>query len=171
MQSVLRAFFGYFFLVFIVRIVGRRPGRQLTPFEFVLVFFIGGLALTAMVGDERSFTSAACQIVAIALAHYAMTWARAKSKTIARLVDGTPLILMETDAKTGPVWRAETMVKMRIQDADVLFSARDHGLKTLQEVDTAILERNGDISVLPSDGGRSDGESTAQAHAAKADAA
>jgi uncharacterized membrane protein YcaP (DUF421 family) len=63
------------------------------------------------------------------------------------------------------------MVKMRIQDGDVMFSARDHGLKTLQDVDRAILERNGDISVLPSDGGGSDGQSNAQGRAAEADAA
>ena len=54
MTAVLRAFFGYFFLVLIVRIVGQHPGKQMTPFEFVLVFFIGGLALTAIVGDEGS---------------------------------------------------------------------------------------------------------------------
>ncbi len=150
MQAIFRAFFGYFFLVLIVRVVGRRPGRQLTPFEFVLVFFIGGLALTAMVGDEKSLTNATCQIVAIALAHYTMAWARAKSRILARLLDGTPLILMETDAMGRRVWRTETMARMRIQDTDVMFSGRDHGLKTLQDIECAILERNGDISVMPS---------------------
>ena len=65
MAAVARAFVGYFFLVFIVRIVGRRPGKQMTPFEFVLIFFIGGLALTAMVGDEVSFTNAICQIALV----------------------------------------------------------------------------------------------------------
>lgn len=172
MQAVLRAFFGYFFLVFIVRIVGRRPGRQLTPFEFVLVFFIGGLALTAIVGDERSITSATCQIMAMALAHYAMTWARAKSKTFARLVDGTPLILMETNVQGERVWRVETMTQMRIQDSDVMFSARDHGFQTLQDLDSAVLERNGDISVLPCvDNESSDRHSDAQGLPRKADAA
>jgi uncharacterized membrane protein YcaP (DUF421 family) len=60
MAAVLRAFFGYIFLLMVVRIVGRRPGKQTTPFEFVLVFFIGCLALTAIVGDEVSFTNAIC---------------------------------------------------------------------------------------------------------------
>lgn len=150
MQAVFRAFFGYLFLVLIVRIVGRRPGRQMTPFEFVLVFFIGGLALTAIVGDERSFTDAACQILAVALAHHVVAWARTKSRAIARLLDGTPLILMETALDGRRLWRTDTMHKMRIQDTDVMFSARDHGLKTLEFIETAVLERNGDISVLPS---------------------
>ena len=61
LATVLRALFGYFFLVFVVRIVGRRPGKQLTPFEFVLIFFLGGLALTGMVANEVSLTNAICQ--------------------------------------------------------------------------------------------------------------
>ncbi len=168
MQAVLRAFVGYFFLVLIMRVVGRRPGRQLTPFEFVLVFFIGGLALTAMVGDERSFTDAACQILAVALAHQTVAWARAKSNTVARLLDGTPLILMETDADGRRLWRTNTMVKMQVQDTDVMFAGRDHGLKTLQDIDTAVLERNGEISVLSPD---PEGSSPGQRRACEADTA
>jgi uncharacterized membrane protein YcaP (DUF421 family) len=143
MEAALRAFFGYLFLVFVVRIVGRRPGKQLTPFEFVLIFFIGGLALTAIVGDERSFTDAACQIFAIGLSHYTLSWSRSKSRWLARLVDGTPLILLEHGQ-----WRAHTLHKMRIQDEDVMFSARDHGIKTLDDIGMAVLERNGDISIV-----------------------
>ena len=144
MAAVLRAFFGYLFLVVIVRIVGRRPGKQMTPFEFVLIFFIGGLALTAIVGDEVSFTNALCQIITMGFAHYSIAWARSKSQRFARLVDGTPLILLENQE-----WRANTLQHMRIQDDDVIASARDSGIKTLQGIDRAVLERNGEISVSP----------------------
>jgi uncharacterized membrane protein YcaP (DUF421 family) len=142
MVAVFRAFFGYFFLVLIVRIVGRRPGKQMTPFEFVLIFFIGGLALTAIVGDEVSFTNGICEIVTMGLAHYTLAWARSKSPHLARLVDGTPLILLENHN-----WRVNTLQHMRIQDDDVIASARDSGIPTLQEIDRAVLERNGEISV------------------------
>jgi uncharacterized membrane protein YcaP (DUF421 family) len=142
MQGVIRAFLGYLFLLLIVRIVGRRPGKQLTPFEFVLIFFIGGLALTGIVGDERSFTNATCQIITLALVHYAVSWGRSKSSRFARLIDGTPLTLL----KEGR-WQISTMKQMRIADDDVMFAARDRGIKTLQEIDSAVLERNGDISV------------------------
>jgi uncharacterized membrane protein YcaP (DUF421 family) len=142
MAAVLRAFFGYFFLIFIVRIVGRRPGKQLTPFEFVLVFFMGGLALTGMVGKEMSFTNAILQIIAIALAHYLVAWARSKSSRFARLTDGTPLILLEDGE-----WRTETLKKMGVQDNDVMAAARESGVKTLEDIEIAILERNGEISI------------------------
>jgi uncharacterized membrane protein YcaP (DUF421 family) len=142
MAAVLRASFGYFFLVFVVRIVGRRPGKQLTPFEFVLVFFMGGLALTAMVGNEVSFTNAICQIMAIGLAHYLLAWFRSKSSRFARLTDGTPLILLEDGQ-----WRVNTLKHMGVQDDDVMASARDSSVKNLEAIDVAILERNGEISI------------------------
>jgi uncharacterized membrane protein YcaP (DUF421 family) len=144
MAAALRAFFGYLFLIFVVRVVGRRPGKQLTPFEFVLIFFMGGLALTAIVGDEASFTNALCQIVAIGVAHSAVSWLRWRSPRMARLFDGTPLLLLENGQ-----WRARTLAHMRIQDDDVMASARDSGLSTLAEIDTAVLERNAEISVAP----------------------
>jgi len=146
MAAALRAFFGYFFLVFIVRIVGRRPGKQLTPFEFVLIFFIGGLALTAMVGPEASFTNAIIQIIAIGLAHYLIAYLRSRSRWLARLFDGTALVLLEDHQ-----WRSDTLARMGIQDDDVMASARDQGIKSLAEIDVAILERNGEISVAKVD--------------------
>jgi uncharacterized membrane protein YcaP (DUF421 family) len=115
----------------------------MTPFEFVLIFFIGGLALTAIVGDEVSFTNALCQIITMGLAHYSIAWARSKSQRFARLVDGTPLILLEQHQ-----WRADTLRHKRIQDDDVIASARESGIKTLQDIDQAVLERNGEISTI-----------------------
>jgi hypothetical protein len=66
------------------------------------------LGLTAIVGDECSFINAVCRIVALA----AVTWARARSERLARVV-------------------------------------RDHAYKTLQHIDSAIPEPNGEISVVP----------------------
>jgi uncharacterized membrane protein YcaP (DUF421 family) len=142
--AILRALWGYFFLVFISRIVGRRPGKQLTPFEFVLIFFLGGLTLTGMVGPQASSTNAVTEILTVACGHTFLVWLRTKSSRVARLLDGTPLILLE-----GKTWRSRTMRKMRITPDDVMAMARDQGLKTLHDIDTATLERNGEISIIP----------------------
>ncbi len=144
LMTVLRAAFGYFFLIFVVRIVGRRPGKQLTPFEFVLVFYLGGLTLTGMVGAEESLINAFCQILTIALCHYLISAARQRSPRVGRILDGTPLLLMQNKQ-----WRADTLSRMGVQDDDVMAMARDQGLKTLDEIDTATLERNGEVSIIP----------------------
>jgi uncharacterized membrane protein YcaP (DUF421 family) len=143
MAAVFRAIFAYLFLVFIVRTVGRRPGKQMTPFEYVLIFFIGGLALTAVIGDDRSITNAFCAVMAVALTHFAIAKLRQISPMFGLIADGTPSILLEHGA-----WHPETMRKMRIQDDDVMAAARDKGIRTLEQIEYAILERNGEISII-----------------------
>lgn len=144
--AVLRALWGFLFLIFIARIAGRRPGKQYTPFEYVLVFFLGGLTLTGMVGPEASSINAVTQILTVAVAHAALVWLRSKYAGVRKLVDGVPLILLE-----GQTWRSRTMRKMRMAPEDVMYVARDNGLKNLSEIHTATLERNGEISIVPAE--------------------
>ncbi len=145
MSAIYRAIFGYLFLVFIVRVAGRRPGKQMSPFEFVLIFFIGGLTLTFMVADDRSLTNAFCQIATVALLHYAIVILRRRSSSFAKAVDGTPLVLL-SDGR----WHTDTLRQMRILDEDVMTAARDKGMSSLDNVKYAILERNGEISIIES---------------------
>jgi uncharacterized membrane protein YcaP (DUF421 family) len=142
--TVLRAAFGYLFLVFIVRIVGRRPGKQLTPFEFVLIFYLGGLSLTGIVGTEVSLTNAACQILTIGLCHYGLSWLRLHSDLAVRILDGTPLFLL-----VNGKWRSRTLSNMRLQDDDVMAVARQQGIRDLSGIRTAVLEVFGEISIVP----------------------
>lgn len=144
MGAVLRAAYGYLFLVFMVRVVRRRPGKQLTPFEYVLVFFMGGLMLTAMVAQEASLTNALCQIMTVALLHSGIAWLRTRSSRFASLIDGTPLLLSEKGNA-----RSEVLRHSRIAYDDVMASARDQGISSLDDVDYAVLERNGEISIIP----------------------
>jgi uncharacterized membrane protein YcaP (DUF421 family) len=146
MAAVFRAIFGYCFLILMVRIAGRRPGKQITPFEFVLIFFMGGVTLTAMVGDDRSLTNALIQIATIGLTHFALIHAKLRWPAFGRIVDGTPLVILEKGQ-----WKLEAMKGMRLQEEDIMAMARDQGLKTLRDVDYAILERNGEIVVIPAE--------------------
>ena len=143
MAAVFRAVFGYCFLVFMVRIAGRRPGKQITPFEFVFIFFIGGVTLTAMVGNDRSLSNALCIITTIAITHFSIAWLKQRFAGFARIVDGTPLVLLAKGE-----WQVETMKKMRLQDDDVMAVARDNGIERLDQIDYAILERNAEISII-----------------------
>ncbi len=144
MAAILRAAFAYFLLVFMVRIVGRRPGKQMNPFEFVLIFFIGGLALTFTVADDRSLTNAFTQIMTIGLAHYGLVILRQRYPGAARLLDGTPMVLLAKGE-----WREEAMHGMLIDPDDVMTAAREKGISTLDGIDYAVLERNGEITIAP----------------------
>ena len=143
MGTIARAIFGYLFMLTIVRFIGRRPGAQMTPFEFVLIFFIGGITIQSIVGDDRSMTNAVCVVMTVSLMHVLVAYLKQRFAVFGRIVDGTPLVLLENGQ-----WRPETLHKMRVQDTDVMAAARARGLKDLSCVKYAILERNGAISVV-----------------------
>ena len=144
MSSVFRGVFGYLFLVFIVRIAGRRPGKQLTPFEFVLIFFMGGLTLTGLVGNDKSYVNAVCIILSVACTHWVLSYLKQISPRVGVLLDGTPLVLLSK----GQL-QSESMLRMGIQDDDIMAVARDQGIRSLTQIDYAVLERNGEISIIP----------------------
>jgi uncharacterized membrane protein YcaP (DUF421 family) len=118
----------------------------MTPFEFVVVFLIGGVIILSTVGDDRSETNAVCAVITVGLMHRLVSYLKQRYPRFGILVDGTPLVLL----KNGE-WQMEVMRKMRVQDTDVAATARMKGLRTLDDVKYAILERIGSISIIKND--------------------
>lgn len=143
MSTILHAIFGYFYLVLTVRVLSRRPGAQMTPFEFVIIFLIGGVIILTTVGNDRSETNAVCAVITIAAMHRLVSWFKVRFPRFGAVVDGTPLVLL----KNGE-WQIEPMKRMRVDDMDVMAAARSKGVKTLDQIKYAILERNGGISII-----------------------
>lgn len=146
MYTILHAIVGYFFLLLTVRILSRRPGGQLTLAEFVIVLLIGGVIITATIGDDRSMTNCVCAVITVALLHRLISWLKSRYPTFGAVVDGTPLVLLNKGQ-----WQSEAMRKAHVDERDVMATARTKGLKTLDEIKYAILERNGSISVIKAD--------------------
>ena len=143
MSTIIHAVLGYFFLLLTVRVLSRRPGAQMTLFEFVIVFLIGGVIILSTVGHDRSITNCATAILSIGLMHRLVSWAKSKSPRIGAIVDGTPLVLI----KDGE-WQQGVMRGMRLDPEDVMAAARTKGVKSIFAVKYAILERNGAISII-----------------------
>lgn len=146
MSTVLHAVFGYLFLLLTVRVLSRRPGAQMTMFEFVIVFLIGGVVILSTVTNDRSLTNCTCAIITVALMHNLVSWAKLRWPRLGAVVDGTPLVLLANGE-----WKDDVMRGMNLHPNDVMAAARGKGLRSLDEVKYAILERNGDISIIQHD--------------------
>ena len=59
------------------------------------------------------------------------------------VIDGTPLVLVK-----GGEWQEETMHGMRLAPEDVLAAGRTKGIRGFEDIEYAVLERNGAISVI-----------------------
>jgi uncharacterized membrane protein YcaP (DUF421 family) len=146
LPTILHAIFGYFFLLLIVRVLSRRPGGQLTLFEFVIVFLIGGVIILSTVGKDRSIVNCGTAIITVGLMHYSVSAIKSRFPGFGAIVDGTPLTLLKNDE-----WQLEVMKGMRIDPEDVMAAARTKGVNSIHDVAYAVLERNGAISIIKKD--------------------
>ena len=145
MLTIVNAIVGYFILMLTVRLLTRRPGAQMTMFEFVIVFLIGGVVILATVGNDRSVTNCGMAILTVGLLHNLVSAAKTRSARFGAIVDGTPLVLLKDGA-----WVEEAMQGMKIAPEDVMAAARMKGIGSIFDVKYAVLERNGTISIIKS---------------------
>jgi uncharacterized membrane protein YcaP (DUF421 family) len=141
--TLLHAIVGYFVLLLTIRLLSRRPGSQLTLFEFVLIFLMGGIIIASTMGGDRSITNATSAVIMVGFLHRAVSYGRNRWPRIGMLIDGVPLVIY----KSGN-WQEEVMREMRIAPEDVLAAARSKGYRGLEQIDYAVLERNGQITIL-----------------------
>jgi uncharacterized membrane protein YcaP (DUF421 family) len=118
----------------------------LTLFEFVLVFLIGGVIIASTMGKDRSLTNSTCAVIMVGMLHRTVSYARNRWPGVGRIIDGMPLVLYRKGA-----WQGEAMHQMKLDPEDILAVARTKGIRGLEEIDYAILERNGQISILSKD--------------------
>ena len=143
MSTILVAIAGYFLMMLVVRVLTRRPGAQMTLFEFVIVFLMGGVIILATVGHDRSVTNCTIAVMMVGLLHRTVAWVKTKSNTLGAIIDGTPLVLV----RNGQM-QDEVMHGMRLAKEDVLAASRTKGVHDFDGIQYAILERNGGISII-----------------------
>lgn len=145
MQMVIRALLVYGFLLVVLRVSGKRTLSQTTPFEFVLLLIISETVQQAMVGDDQSLTGAALLVLTLVGTSIVLSLVKQASPRIDKWLDGVPLIIVEN----GKMLRGR-MRKSRIDEADILESARMlQGLERLDQIEYAVVERSGEISIIP----------------------
>jgi uncharacterized membrane protein YcaP (DUF421 family) len=144
MDSVLRALAIYAVLLVLFRITGKRSLGQITTFDFILLLIISEAIQNGLVGDSYSITNAFVLVTTLVLVDVGLSLVKGRWPRIERYLDGTPLVIVE-----GGRLLHDRMGKARVDEGDVLNAARREGLERLAQVKHAILERNGDISIIP----------------------
>ncbi|NDV49273.1 MULTISPECIES: DUF421 domain-containing protein [unclassified Salipiger] len=145
MDSVIRGVAVYAFLLIAMRITGRRTLAQATPFDFVLLLIIAETTQQALLGDDFSISNSIILILTLFLVDVLLSFAKRSSSSLAEWLDGTPTVLISGGRIDG-----EAMRRARVSVADILEAARlQHGIKTLDDIEAAVLETSGGISIIP----------------------
>ncbi len=148
MDSILRAAVVYLMLLVLFRITGRRSLAQITTFDFVLLLIIAEATQQAMIDDDNSMTNGFLVITTLLSLDLGFLVLSGRSRIVDRLINDVPLVLV----RDGRALQ-ERMTKSRVSEADILQSARQEGLERMEQIKYAVLERNGDISIIPKEAG------------------
>jgi uncharacterized membrane protein YcaP (DUF421 family) len=145
MEIVLRAAAMYFLLLLIFRLAGKRTLSEADTFDFLMLLIISETTQQAMVRDDKSFTAAAVLIVTLVALTIALSYLKQWSSTMSSVLDDEPFVVL-VDGR--PL--TDRCSKLRIDEADILETARtSFGLERLEQIKFAVVERNGNISIIP----------------------
>ncbi len=142
---ILKTFFIYLLVAFIFRIMGKREVGQLGTFDLVVFILIAELVAISIENKENFFFNLVPVIILVIL-QILISRISLKNIKFRRFIDGKPVIII----KKGVV-NFKNMVDQRYTLDDLLLQLREKDIRSIDEVDYAILEINGKLSVFKKD--------------------
>jgi uncharacterized membrane protein YcaP (DUF421 family) len=141
---VLRTAAIYVVILLGLRLAGKREIGQMTVFDLVVLLLISNAVQNAMVGQDTSLVGGILAAAVLLLLNSLVAQLRMRWPKLRRLVEGTPTLLVLRGEVIADHLRREGI------DQETLEAAlREHGVKDLNDVEMAVLEIDGSISVVP----------------------
>lgn len=141
---IIRSIIIYLIVLLVFRIMGKRQLGQMQPFELVLTLIIADLATIPMAEVAVPVLHGIIPVFTLVIVHFLLTLLSHSSSKMSRFISGKPVIIINPN---GIDYKA--MKKLNISVDDIFEAIRGQGYFSLDQVDYAIMETNGKMSVLP----------------------
>ena len=133
----------------VLRITGKRQVGQLAPFDLILLLVLSNAVQNAMIGNDTSIPGGCITAATLIALNYFVGFCTYRSKWLEGLVEGRPMRLVHN----GHV-DEKNLHKVRMTVHELNAAMRAEGYGCLEDVQLAILENTGKISVV----GKKNGE-------------
>lgn len=134
----------YVVVLVTVRIMGKREVGELEPFDLVIAILIAELAGNAIVDRQLSIVGGLVTIATLLVAQILLAYLCLKSARARAFISGRPSIMI----RDGKIVEEE-LKRHRYNVSDLLAQLRSKGTPNIADVEFAILENNGDLTVIP----------------------
>lgn len=142
--AFIRTILLYIIVVASLRLMGKRQIGQLQPSELVIAMMISELASIPMESVGTPLLSGILPILTLLIAEATFSFIALKSRKARRIIVGRPTVLI----RQGKVLEDE-MERIRFNLDDLLEELRANGYTSIAEVECAIFETNGQLSIIP----------------------
>jgi uncharacterized membrane protein YcaP (DUF421 family) len=133
----------YFFMIIAIRLFGKKELSQLSIVDLVLILLISNAVQNAMVGTNTSLSGGLVAATALFIANFLLKYIFYLFPKFGRLVQGEALLLIYKGKLNSA-----NIQKAKLTLDEIKESIREHGVVTIEEVDLAVLEMDGNISIL-----------------------
>jgi uncharacterized membrane protein YcaP (DUF421 family) len=141
---VLRATAAFVFIFLLLRVLGRRELSTLEPFDLILLIVIGDLVQQGVTQSDMSFTGLVLAVGTFALLAVTASWLSYRFKTMRKVLESAPLVVVEHGKAIERNMRAE-----RLTLEEVAAAARLQQIASLDDIEWGIVEAGGQISFIP----------------------
>ncbi|NLM69650.1 MAG: DUF421 domain-containing protein [Firmicutes bacterium] len=139
-----RTFIIYAIVVLVMRIMGKRQIGQLEPYELVVAIMIAELAAIPMEDKAIPLINGLVPIFTLLCIQVAISYINMKSLSFRAFMDGSPSIVIQN----GKI-RIDELSKARYNINELLEQLRIQGYPNIADIEFAILETSGHLSVVP----------------------
>ena len=143
MQAIFRTIFFYFLIVLAYRIMGKREVGQLGVIDLIVSILMAELIAISIENIEDPIYLTIIPIIILVILEVGLAFIAIKSKKFRNVMSGSPSLII-----SGGKINYKEMVKQRYTLDDLLLALRQQSIKSIEDVEYAVLEPNGKLSIF-----------------------
>lgn len=143
-ETIIRTLFFYFFIVVAYRIMGKREVGQLGIIDLIISILIAELVAIGIEKIDQSIWMTLLPIIILVLLELILGYISIKSRKINKALGGKPTLIINQ----GKIVY-KNLINQRYSLDDLLLELRKQSISSIEDVEYALLETNGDLSIFP----------------------
>ena len=142
LEKVVRPILVYAFLVFLLRVFGKRELAQLNPFDLVVLLSLSNTVQNAIIGDDTTVIGGMIGAFSLCAVNYLVVRLVFRHRRLDQLLEGRPTVLIED----GKVLK-KNMARELLTRSELVNVAHRQGFASLSEIERCVLEPGGTFSI------------------------
>jgi uncharacterized membrane protein YcaP (DUF421 family) len=143
LEIVVRSVIIYLFIIIAIRISGKKELAQLSVIDLVFILLISNAVQNAMVGSDSSLIGGIIAAGSLFFVNIILKFITYRYKKAKGLIEGDPVLLIHN----GKLVK-KNLDKEKIPVDELEAAVREHGVEKIEEVNLAVMENDGNISII-----------------------
>jgi uncharacterized membrane protein YcaP (DUF421 family) len=133
----------YLFLIFMLRLSGNRTLSQMNAFDYIITIAMGSTFSTGMMQQSVPLANSLGALMLLIALQFFITKLSVYWKVFSKTIKSEPILVLKNSQ-----YLSKGMKQARVTEDEILASIREEGFSSIEEIEAAILETNGKISVI-----------------------